>query len=204
MTDRDPTGPGQVTRLLARVDRGEAGALDALFPLVYAELHRAAARALRIERPGHTLQPTALVHEAYLKLIGGGPIPSRNRAHFLGIASRAMRQILVDHARRRQAAKRGGGIRLETLGGAAADPADPASGFDDLVALDDALERLSALNPRLRKVVEMRFFGGLSEEEIAAALGVTTRTVQRDWARARAWLYKEIYPSGDREPDPTS
>lgn len=196
MTDPNETGPGHVTQLLARAEAGDERALDALFPLVYAELHRAAERALRSERPGHTLQPTALVNEAYLKLVGGGAVPSRNRAHFIGIASRAMRQILVDHARRRQAAKRGGGIRIDTLG---ADPADPTSGIDDLVALDDALERLSAVSPRLRQVVELRFFGGLSEAEIAAALEVTTRTVQRDWARARAWLYREMYSTGERE-----
>jgi RNA polymerase sigma factor (TIGR02999 family) len=188
--DTSPS-PGQVTQLLARVEAGDADALDRLFPLVYGQLRQAAERVLRNERPGHTLQPTALVNEAYLKLLGAGPIPSRNRGHFLGIAARAMRQILVDHARRRQATKRGGGIRIDTLG---TDPADPSRSIDDIVALDDALDRLGAVSPRLRNVVELRFFAGLSEDDIATTLGVTTRTVQRDWAKARAWLYRAIYP----------
>ncbi|MEZ4456994.1 MAG: sigma-70 family RNA polymerase sigma factor [Gemmatimonadales bacterium] len=185
---------GPVTQLLSRVASGEEGALDQLFPLVYAELRRAAEGALRAERPGHTLQPTALVHEAYLKLVGGS-IPSRDRGHFLSIAARAMRQILVDHARRRRAAKRGAGeapVPLEIEVAGAEMPAD------ELIALDDALERLSAVNPRLRRVVELRYFGGLSEEEIATILEVTTRTVQRDWTKARAWLYREVYGDENR------
>ncbi|MGE0441193.1 MAG: sigma-70 family RNA polymerase sigma factor [Gemmatimonadales bacterium] len=185
---------GPVTQLLSRVASGEEGALDQLFPLVYAELRRAAEGALRAERPGHTLQPTALVHEAYLKLVGGS-IPSRDRGHFLSIAARAMRQILVDHARRRRAAKRGAGeapVPLEIEVAGAGMP------VDELIALDDALERLSAVNPRLRRVVELRYFGGLSEEEIATILEVTTRTVQRDWTKARAWLYREVYGGEDR------
>jgi RNA polymerase sigma factor (TIGR02999 family) len=182
--------PGPVTQLLAKVSAGDAAAVDQLFPLVYQQLHRAAELALRRERPGHTLQPTALVHEVYLKLVGAGGIPARDRGHFLAISARAMRQILVDHARRRRAEKRGAGdtpIPLEIA------VPDRALRFDEVIAIDDALERLSAHDPRLRTVVEMRFFGGLSEEEIADALGVTTRTVQRDWVRARGWLYREVY-----------
>ncbi|MBL8985121.1 MAG: sigma-70 family RNA polymerase sigma factor [Gemmatimonadetes bacterium] len=187
--------PGQVTRLLARVSGGDDAALDELFPLVYGQLRDAADRALRLERPGHTLQPTALVHEAYLKLIGGTGLPSRDRVHFLALAARAMRQILVDHARRRRARKRGDGRGPVTLDH---EIADRGLAFDEVLALDDALDRLSGQNPRLRKVVELKFFGGLGEDDIAAALGVTTRTVQRDWARARAWLYREVYDGRER------
>ncbi len=183
-----PSGP--VTQLLTRISEGDTAALDQLFPLVYGQLRLAAEHALRGERPGHTLVPTALVHEAYLKLIGSSSIPAADRGHFLAIAARAMRQILVDHARRKQTRKRGDGAIPVAL-----DVALPVRGMaaDELVALDDALDRLSGLNPRLRSVVELRFFAGLGEEEIATALGVTTRTVQRDWAKARAWLYREVY-----------
>jgi RNA polymerase sigma-70 factor (ECF subfamily) len=182
--------PGPVTLLLARVSAGDPGAVDRLFPLVYQQLRQAADAVLRSERPGHTLQPTALVHEAYLKLVGSGAIPIRDKSHFLSIAARAMRQILVDHARRRGARKRGHG---ETPLPLDFPVADSGMAIDELVALDDALERLSVQSDRLRSVVELRFFGGLNEEEIAETLGVTTRTVQRDWVRARAWLYREVY-----------
>lgn len=191
------TGPddaGPVTVLLARLSAGDDAALDRLFPLVYHQLREAAQRAIGRERVGHTLQPTALVHEAYLKLVGGGAIPARDRAQFQAIAARAMRQILVDHARRHRADKRGGGAALAEL------PEDVAANgglpTDELVALSDALDRLSAVSPRLRSVVEMRFFAGLEEREIAVALGVTTRTVERDWVKARAWLYREVYGVG--------
>jgi RNA polymerase sigma factor (TIGR02999 family) len=186
---------GEVTRLLSQLRGGDHDALDRLFPLVYQELRRAAERALRREAGGHTLQPTALVHEAYLKL-AGGPLESANRAHFLGIVARAMRQVLVDHARRRRAAKRGGGEAAMSLS-----EADGAWTVrpDELVGLDEALDRLGARNDRLRRVVELRFFGGLTEDETAVALGVTTRTVQRDWAKARAWLHKEL--AGQPDPD---
>jgi RNA polymerase sigma factor (TIGR02999 family) len=185
---------GPVTAMLARISAGDAEALDRLFPLVYAQLRSAAQRAIGRERVGHTLQPTALVHEAYLKLVGGGAIPARDRAQFQAIAARAMRQILVDHARRHRADKRGGGAFVAEL------PEDVAANgglaMDELVALSDALDRLSAVSPRLRSVVEMRFFAGLEEKEIAEALGVTTRTVERDWVKARAWLYREVYGPG--------
>ena len=183
--------PGPVTHLLARVSAGDDEAVDRLFPLVYQQLRQAAETVLRSERPGHTLQPTALVHEAYLKLVGSGGIPVRDKGHFLSIAARAMRQILVDHARRRGAHKRGRGETPLPLDFPIADGGTMA--IDELVALDDALDQLSAKSPRLRSVVELRFFGGLNEEQIAETLGVTTRTVQRDWVRARAWLYREVY-----------
>jgi len=181
---------GQVTQLLAALRDGDSSALDRLFPLVYEELRRAARAQLAREKPGHTLQPTALVHEAFLKLVGRSAGDIQDRTHFVALAARAMRQILVDHARRRRAAKRGAGEAPLTL-------TNSDVGFelpiDELISLDDALDKLAALNPRLRQVAELRFFGGLSEEEIAKHLDVTTRTVQRDWAKARAFLYTELY-----------
>lgn len=178
---------GDVTRLLAAADAGDADALDRLLPLVYDELRQVAEAQLRRERPGHTLQPTALVHETYLKLCGGD-LPASSRAHFLALAARAMRQVLVDHARRRGAAKRGGAWSATTLtDGAASIELDP----EELLALDRALDELE---PRQRQVVECRFFGGMEESEIAEALGVSERTVRRDWVKARAWLYRALYP----------
>jgi RNA polymerase sigma factor (TIGR02999 family) len=177
------------------VNAGDQRAFDQLFPLVYTQLRQAADHALRAERSDHTLQPTALVHEVYLKLIGSTPLPSQDRAQFFGIAARAMRQILVDHARRRMSQKRGSGARAEPLSGL--EPSPDAFQADEIIALNDALDRLSALSPRLRTVVELRFFGGLDENEIASQLSVTTRTVQRDWAKARAWLYREVYGNSD-------
>ena len=181
---------GDVTRLLGAVRHGDANALDRIYPHVYDELHHVAERQLRRERSGHTLHPTALVHEAYIKLAGGG-LEAANRSHFLAIAARAMRQVLVDHARRRGAQKRGGEWQATTLtDGAATIDLDPA----ELIALDRALENL---DPRQRQVVECRFFGGMEETEIAEAIGVSERTVRRDWVKARAWLYREMYgPDG--------
>lgn len=184
--------PGEVTRLLGLLGQGDPDALDRLFPLVYAELHRAADRLLMREAAGHTLQPTALVHEAYLKLAGGGPPAAASRNHFVGLAARAMRQILVDQARRRKAGKRGEGqvpVRITNA------QVGVDLHLDEFLALDEALDGLARVDERLRRVVELRFFGGLTEAEVAAALGVTTRTAQRDWAKARAWLYKELYPA---------
>lgn len=193
-TPASPSGPGEVTRLLAslRVDGADRdAAFEQLFPLVYAELKRAAEFLLQREQVGHTLQPTALVHEAFLKLAGGAVPAVNDRAHFVGVAARAMRQILVDHARRRTAAKRGAGDRFITLGEEVHAEA-PGADADTLLALDEALKALAELEPRLARVVELRYFGGLSETEIAAALDVTTRTVQRDWAKARAWLHAQL------------
>lgn len=185
---------GVVTALLARLHRGDASAEAELLPLVYDDLRRAAESLLRRERPDHTLQPTDLVHEGYLKLVGQLP-DATDRQHFIAIAARAMRQVLVDHARRRAASKRGSGVAHVRITNA-----DVGLDVDlgEMVALDDALTRLGARNPRLPRVVELRFFAGLSEEETAEVLGVTARTVQRDWATARAWLYKELYPMSNQ------
>jgi RNA polymerase sigma factor (TIGR02999 family) len=183
--------PGHVTELLRRFQEGDRQALDQIYPLVYDELRVAARRALAREREGLTLQATELVHEAFFKLVGAEGVAWQGRAHFIAIASRAIRQILVDHARRVRAEKRGGGAEHVTLGDADSPLTMPA---EEMVALDDALGRLAELDPRLRTVVEYRFFGGLSEREIAEVLEVSERTVQRDWIKARAWLHKEIYP----------
>jgi RNA polymerase sigma factor (TIGR02999 family) len=183
--------PGEVTRLLEAAVAGDSGALDRLVPLMYEDLRRVARRQLDREGGGHTLQTTALIHEAYLKLAGGGNVGATSRAHFLAIAARAMRQVLVDYARRRKAAKRGGGVISVTLGDQA-QPADASA--DDLLALNEALDQL---DPRQRQVIECRFFGGMEEKDIAEALGVSERTVRRDWVKARAWLYQALHPAKD-------
>jgi RNA polymerase sigma factor (TIGR02999 family) len=175
-----------VTRLLESAVAGDRGALDRLVPLVYEDLRRVAHRQLDREGGGHTLQTTGLIHEAYLKLAGGG-LSATSRAHFLAIAARAMRQVLVDYARRRKAAKRGGGVVSVTL---ADEPQAADASAADLLALNEALEQL---DPRQRQVIECRFFGGMAEEDIAVALGVSERTVRRDWVKARAWLYRSLY-----------
>jgi RNA polymerase sigma factor (TIGR02999 family) len=182
---------GEVTRLLQAAGQGESDALERLLPLVYEDLRRLARRQLGYEYVERTLNPTALVHESYLKL-GRAAMAAHDRAHFLAIAARAMRQVLVDRARDRKAAKRGGGVweRTTLTDGAWVGEFDP----NDMLALDDALEKLE---PRQRQVVECRFFGGMEEREIAAALGVSERTVHRDWIKARAWAYRYFYPEGD-------
>ena len=185
------TPPGEVTRLLEAAEAGDSAALDRLVPLVYEDLRRVAHRQLDREGGGHTLQTTGLIHEAYLKIAAGGSVSATSRAHFLAIAARAMRQVLVDYARRRKAAKRGGGVISVTLGDEA-QPADASA--EDLLALDEALDQLDA---RQRQVIECRFFGGMEEKDIAAALGVSERTVRRDWVKARAWLYQSLYPDKD-------
>jgi RNA polymerase sigma factor (TIGR02999 family) len=169
---------------MLRAARGDGAMLDALFPLVYAELRRLA-RAARARGAGETLCTTALVHEAYLKLAPSAGAGWEGRAHFFGAAARAMRQLLVDAARRHGRAKRGGGVREVTLGDDAA--AAPARG-DELLALDEALDRLAALDARQARVVELRFFAGLTSQEAAEVLGVSVPTVERDWRAARAWL----------------
>lgn len=193
-----PPDAADVTMLLQRARDGDARALEDVFPLVYHQLQDLAGRQLRRERPGHTLQATDLVHEAYMKLVGGAGVDWRDRAHFLGIAARAMRQVLVDHARRRQAVKRGGGAVPTTLTGKGL---GASMELDELLDLDRALDRLEALDPRLRQVVEYRYFGGLKDAEIGELLGVTRRTVQRDWSRARAWLYRELYEADGASSD---
>jgi RNA polymerase sigma factor (TIGR02999 family) len=179
---------GEVTRLLLAARHGEAGAPEKLVPLLYDDLRLLARRQLGREYGERTLSPTALLHEAYLKL-GTGAMAAGDRAHFLAIAARAMRQVLVDQARDRKAAKRGGGLweRTTLTDGAWVGEFDP----DGMLALD---EGLATLEPRQRQVVECRFFGGMEEQEIAAALGVSDRTVHRDWVKARAWLYRYFYP----------
>jgi RNA polymerase sigma factor (TIGR02999 family) len=178
-----------VTQVLAKVGAGDQAAYDELFPLVYAELRRIAAREMRREKPGRTLQTTALVHEAYLRLLKDASLSFENRAHFLGIAARAMREILIEHARARSARKRGGGAVRLTLDDVVA--AVPSLSID-VLALDEALQRLTRLDERHARVVELRYFGGLSVEETAAALGLSPATVKRAWTLARAWLYREL------------
>jgi RNA polymerase sigma factor (TIGR02999 family) len=178
-----------VSELLVRWKRGDQEALQALLPLVYDELRRIANHHLQAERAGHTLQSTALVHEAYLRLVAQEPLRLDNRAHFFAVASHLMRQILVDYARKHYAAKRGAGDLTLTLDEAIALPRKREL---DLVALDDALNKLAAMDARQSRIVEMRFFGGLSIEEMADALGISSATVERHWRIARVWLFQEL------------
>jgi RNA polymerase sigma factor (TIGR02999 family) len=178
----------QITDLLLQVREGNPDAMDRLFQAVYQELRGIASHQLRNERPGHTLGTTGLVHETYLKLADQTRVQWQDRAHFYRVAAGAMRRILVDYARRHRAQRRGGDLHRVTLD----EEATAAERGETLLALDEALERLGGLNTRLSQVVECRYFGGLTEEETAEALGVTARTVQRDWAKARGWLYLEM------------
>jgi len=180
-----------ITALLLSWGRGDEAALQQLIPLVHRELHQIARRCLKGERPGHTLQPTALVNEAYLRLVDVRRVSWQNRTHFLAMSARLMRRVLVDFARSRQYQKRGGGVMKVSL--------DEAHGVatergQDLVALDEALISLSAIDGRKARVIEMRFFGGLTAEETAAVLEVSTKTVIRDWTFAKAWLQREMTP----------
>jgi RNA polymerase sigma factor (TIGR02999 family) len=184
---------GRVTELLSQAAGGDPAAFAAALPLVYEDLRQQANRYLRQERDGHTLQATALVHEAWLKLAGQDRSQWQNRSHFLAVAAVAMRRILVSHARDRKRIKRGGGRQRLDLDDAMTVGAEPAV---DLLALDDALDRLSQLEPRLVRTVELRYFAGLAVEETAEALGVGTATVKRDWALAKAWLRKEVGAEG--------
>ncbi len=182
-----------VTALLEDLARGDAGALDRLFPIVYQELHRVAHRQLGRERAGHTLNTTALVHEAYVKLVRHPPdVRWQSRVHFFAVAARAMRQILVNYAKARSRAKRGADAPQVSLDEAAVMPEARAR---ELVALDEALSRLEVMSERQSRVVECRYFGGLTIEETAQVLGVSVVTVKRDWATARAWLYREVRES---------
>ena len=165
-----------------------SGALSEAFEASYSELRRLARRQLRRLRPGQTLTTTALVHEAFVKLVKG-PVTAEDRAHFLALAARAMRQILVDYARRRASGKRGGGARPTTLDG---DSIPVEALADEMLGIDRALDRLEALDERLARLVEWRFFGGMTEDEVAVASGVTARTVRRDWQKARAFLFREL------------
>ena len=183
-----PQDARDVTQLLADWASGDERALDRLMPLVYQELRRIANRALDRERPGHTLPATALVHEAYLRLVGQHSAQFQNRAHFFAIASQIVRRILVDHARRRASLKRGAGDAPLVLDMEVAVDAPSV----DALALDAALTRLAALDPQQARIVEMRFFGGLTVEETADVLNISPRTVKRDWSMARAWLRREL------------
>lgn len=181
--------PQNVTKLLLRWSKGDQGALESLVPLVYDELRRLARHYLKQEKQSHTLSSTALVHEAYLRLVSQKDVTWQNRAHFFGVASQMMRRILVDHARHHAYAKRGGGAMTLALDEAVCTPQRREI---DLVALDDALDSLAKLDERQSRMVELRFFGGLSIEETSEVLGVSAPTVKREWASARAWLYREI------------
>jgi len=183
------SSPQSVTQLLKAWGNGEQQALDQLIPLVYTELHRLAHRYMGRERSAHTLQPTALVHEAYERLIDLKNVSWQNRAHFFGVSARLMRYILVQFARERQAAKRGGHVVQVSL----SDAANVGTRHNpDLVALDDALTELEKLDPRQARTVELRFFGGLSLEEAAEVLCVSVSTVRRDWRMAQAWLHQQL------------
>jgi RNA polymerase sigma factor (TIGR02999 family) len=182
-----------VTRLLAAWKEGDKAAADQLLPLVYDELHRAATRAMRNEAVGHTLQPTALVNEVYLRLVDQTAASWKNRSQFFGVAAQAMRRILVDHARARLSDKRGGGARAVTLDEVHDLPQahDESSGID-ILSLNEALEKLAAFDPDQARVVELRYFAGLNIDETAEALGISAATVKREWVVARAWLKREL------------
>ena len=193
MTDEAPARQGAITQWLLDWGRSGKQGLDSMLPVLYQELHRLASSYLSREAPGHTLQPTALVHEAYLRLVDQRRVDWRNRAQFLGVAASMMRRILVNHARDRAARKRGGNPERVSLS-----LVESPSGRPDveLIALEDALHRLAALDERKSKVVELKFFGGLTIEEIAEVLQISGATVEREWAFARAWLYDAIEGAG--------
>jgi RNA polymerase sigma-70 factor (ECF subfamily) len=186
----EATGPEGVTRLLVEWQNGNQDALDSLIPLVYRELRAIAGRYLSRESPSHTLQSTALVHEAYVRLIGQQRMRWQNRAQFFGIAAQMMRRILVDHARHQSRDKRGGPATKLSLDEAMA-TAEPQSDVD-LLALDEALTSLALIDPRGARIIELRFFSGLTLEETAEVLSISAGTVKRDWSAARAWLYREM------------
>ncbi len=183
------TSPGDITQLLLDLRRGNPDAEAKLVPLVFRELHRLAAHYMKQERPGHTLQPTALVNEAWMRLVAWREANWQDRAHFFGVAARLMRQILVEYARAQNAGKRGASVQKLPLDGALEFSPERSN---ELIALDGALERLAQLDARQSRIVELRFFGGLSVEDTAEALGTSPRTVKREWRSARAWLRGEL------------
>ena len=187
--------PKEVTRLLVDWGNGDQAALDELIPLVYDELRRLARRYMRREYQNHTLQTSALVNEAYLRLIDQNSVQWQNRAHFFGVSAQLMRRILVDHARSRSRAKRGGGAQIVSLVEQAVIPNE----VEEVIALDDALKNLAEMDPRKSQIVEMKFFGGLTTEEVAEVLKVTPRTVEREWRKARAWLNRAITKGATNE-----
>ena len=178
-----------VTALLTQLSKGDKSVIERLMPLVYDELHRRAAGYMRKERANHTLQPTALVHEAYLKLVQQRESNWKNRAHFLAVAAQLMRRILIDHARARLSTKRGGELEIVSLDEAFQFRTDTPAG---LLSVDDALTKLEKLDPRQGHIVEMRFYGGLTVDETAEVLSISSRTVEREWTLARAWLYAQL------------
>lgn len=190
MTNRE-TDTAKITDLLVAVSNGERDALDQLVAAVYDHLRRIAGAQLRREMPGHSLQPTALVHEAYLRLVDQRQVHWRNRAHFFGVAASLMRRILVDHARARLAGKRGGGFERVTLHGDEATTAESPPGID-VLALHESLIRMAAFNPRQERIVELRYFGGLTIEEAAEVLGISEATLVREWTVAKAWLRADL------------
>lgn len=189
----NPPDTGAITRLLHAHHQGDRDAFDQLVPLVYDRMRRIARSQMGRNTPGHTLSPTALVHEAYVQLAAETGVDWQDRSHFYAICARAMRRILVDFARRRQARKRGGATPHVTLDDGLVGAGTPA---EIVLAVDQAVDRLAAFNPRLAQIVECRSFGGMTEEETASALGTSLRTVQREWNRARAWLRRELEDGG--------
>ena len=187
---------GQVTQLLKAMHAGDAQAAENLLPLVYAELHRLAKGYMRRERPDHTLQATALINEAYLRLVGED-IDWNSRAHFIGLAANVMRRVLVDYARAHNAEQRGGGLQRVEMQDELAISADK---LDEVERLDEALKKLERENPRQARVVELRYFGGLSVDQISALLQIAPRSVKRDWALARIWLFRALRP-GEKDPE---
>lgn len=183
----------EITELLAEWREGNQSALDELYPLVYNELHRIARRYMSRERKGHTLQTTALINEAYVRLVDQKNVQWANRSHFFAISAQIMRRILIDHARRHAYAKRGGGAQQVSLEEVAAITPNPGG---ELLRLDEALKSLAEMDPRRSQVVELRYFGGLNNEEIAGVLNISENTVTRDWNMARAWLYQQLTGSG--------
>ncbi len=190
MEESGHRGTGDITQLLVRARDGDRNAIDSMLPLVYAELRRLAIRQLRRERGGHTLGVSGLVNEAYLKLIDQAHVDWQGREHFYAVAARAMRQVLVDYARKRNAEKRGAGRDHTTIDNKELGLQAP---LDKVLALEEALDRLDAVDSRMRRIVEYRFYCGLNEQEVAELLQVSPRTVQREWTKARAWLYNELY-----------
>ena len=185
----ETTAPPPVTQLLQAWRAGDQTALDQLLPLVHAELHSLAQRLMRRENPGHTWQTTELINEAYLRLAGQPEVEWQSRAHFFAVASQVMRHLLVDHARARQLGKHGGGAQRLSLDEVALVAPDRSA---ELLALDDALNRLAAVDEKKSRIVELRYFGGLTVEEVAEVLGIAAITVKREWARAKAWLYLDL------------
>ena len=194
-TPKSDPGSGDITSLLLEWGHGDRGALDRLVPLLYPEFRRLARRQMRGERPGHSLHTTALVHEAYLRLVDYKRVRPESRAHFFAMAAQAMRRILVERARQRRTARRGAGAQRVPLDGIAASAEQRAA---HLIALDEALARLASFDARKAQVVELKYFGGLTIDETADVVGVSTPTVEREWRAARLWLYREIRPEESR------